>query len=135
MTNDQIVIDAEVEIKELAAELIEIRPGECLLCYVWRMLEFGCVGLRWAKRYRDIRAPRARALERRLGQRGGFCDCEIFMNAYQPAPHLWIVPEPVDDEDVDWEDDASPPEEMPPCEGAAPGSTKPCGLWTPHRRW
>ncbi|WP_425464517.1 DUF2695 domain-containing protein [Nocardioides eburneiflavus] len=39
---------------------------------------FGCcTTLRFATRYRDLRAPRAVGLERRLGDRGGFCDCEI----------------------------------------------------------
>ncbi|MDX6357453.1 MAG: hypothetical protein QOH37_507 [Nocardioidaceae bacterium] len=46
---------------------------ECLYCYVARMLdEHGrdCT-LRWAGHYRDLRAPRATTLERRLGSMGG----------------------------------------------------------------
>jgi hypothetical protein len=61
-------------------------PGEheCLPCYVARMLaREGCDhSLRWAMRWRDGRAPRARALDRRLEDRGGFCDCEVLLNVY-----------------------------------------------------
>ncbi len=52
--------------------------GECLACYVLRMLDFGCLGLRWATLYRDQAAPTATALARNLGRMGAFCDCENF---------------------------------------------------------
>jgi len=38
---------------------------------------------------RDVTAPRATALEQRLGDLGGFCDCEIFLNGDTPAAELW----------------------------------------------
>src|SRR6476659_373294 len=58
------------------------REGECVLCYVDRMLgQHGCdTTLRWARRWRELRVPRARGLERRLSARGGCCDCEVFLN-------------------------------------------------------
>ena len=105
MTEQSIVEEAERTLRVLSAELTEVRPAECLLCYVHRMLDLGCSGLRWAQRYRDERAPRATALEQRLGQMGGFCDCEIFLNAYEPAPELWIRPEPVLEDGVLYDDD------------------------------
>jgi hypothetical protein len=59
--------------------------------------EHGCNNeLRWATRYRDLRAPRATALRDRLFRMGGFCDCEIFLNgmmlADEPRPACVQVP-------------------------------------------
>lgn len=133
VNDSQILIDAEAAVQDFAAELTAIRPGECLLCYVWRMLEFGCTDLRWSKHYRDVRAPQATGLERRLARRGGYCDCEIFMNGYRPAERLWTRPEAEIVDGVELIEDAAPPEVMPACEGAAPGSVTPCALWVAVR--
>ena len=46
----------EGELVTLSGALPLPKERECLLCYVYRMLEFGCKGLRWAKRWRDLRA-------------------------------------------------------------------------------
>ena len=94
MTAENLITSTEDQLRELAVSLTDVRDGECLLCYVYRMLELGCSGLRWAGRYRDIRAPRATGLERRLGTMGGFCDCEIFMNAYEPIAAVCTPPPP-----------------------------------------
>jgi hypothetical protein len=113
-----------------------VRPGECLLCYVYRMLEFGCIGLRWALAYRDAVAPRATALKDRLGSKGGYCDCEIFLNAYELAPQYWIVPEEVEDElGYVVQEDPSYPEVLPACHGVRGGSVQGCSLWVRSRRW
>jgi hypothetical protein len=98
------------------------------------MLEFGCSGLRWASRYRDVRAPRATGLERRLGTMGGFCDCEVFMNAYEPTPEVCIPATTADGDPDEW---VAPewPAQMPPCRGARRGSTQPCSMWMRSRRW
>ena len=89
---NELTIDKEAEelVRAVAASLtVPGRDGECLLCFVARMLDdFGCdTTLRFAKHYRDLRAPRATALEARLGRIGGFCDCEIFMNVMTLAEH------------------------------------------------
>jgi hypothetical protein len=65
------------------AVAMSTHPGECVLCYVHRMVRaFGCDGtLRWAVRWRDRRAPRALALIDRLTARGAHCDCELFGDA------------------------------------------------------
>src|SRR5665647_3935533 len=78
------VEELEGELITLSESLTSPRGSECLFCYTYRMLNsLGCNGkLRWAARWRDLRAPRAAALERRLGDRGGYCDCEIFMNGW-----------------------------------------------------
>ncbi len=145
MNPESLVADTEHELRLLASALTEPRPRECLLCYVYRMLEHGCTGHRWTARYRDLRAPRATGLERRLGQRGGYCDCEIFMNAYEPVRRLWTVPTapssppadgPVDgydDEAEPEEDELVPPDELPPCLGVRAGSTQGCAHWV--RQW
>jgi hypothetical protein len=97
-------------------------PVECLACYVWRMLnDYGCnATLRWARRWRDARAPRATALEHRLARRGGCCDCELFLN-------VWSPPMVVDDEDSEsgWR------LRLPPqlCRGVRRGSSQPCATW------
>lgn len=129
------VDETESYLRALAAELTDPHPGECLLCYVYRMLEHGCAGLRWASRYRDLRAPRATALERRLGEKGGFCDCEIFMNAFDLRPeHLVPEREQEDAEGVVTITEPMYPTVMPLCLGARRGSTRPCGLWAARRR-
>lgn len=112
-----VVRAIETELRQLSVALTWPRSGECLACYLDRMMEHGCSGrLQWAGRYRDLVAPRATALERRLGAMGGYCDCEVLMNAYVPLAGL-----------------AEPGVEPPvlgPCRGVRAGSTQPCALWT-----
>jgi hypothetical protein len=132
MTADNIVADTEVQLSALASTLTDVRAGECLLCYVYRMLEFGCAGFRWAGHYRDVRAPRATGLERRLGAIGGFCDCEIFMNAYEPIPAVCVPATTADGDPDPWGLPEWPPQ-LPPCGGVRRGSTQPCSLWV--RSW
>lgn len=110
----------ESAVHHLEAELVEMsrsltKPGdrECLRCYLLRMLnEFGCSGaMRWTEYWRDLRAPRAQALARRLGTRGGFCDCEVILNVYPHYNEAW---------------------QHFPCVGVSRrGSTKPCSLGPP----
>lgn len=136
MTTENLITETEDELRELASTITAVREGECLPCYVYRMLEYGCTGFRWAGHYRDVRAPRATGLERRLGSIGGFCDCEIFMNAYQPILEVWTPGSTVRNK-YGFEEIIEPewPEEMPACRGARPGSTKPCSLWVRVPRW
>jgi len=105
------VASAEQYVTDLRLELTRPRDKECLACYLVRMLgEFGCDNkLRWVRRWRDACAPRATALERKLENRGGYCDCEVAFNVY-PDQMLF-------DEDA----------AMPPCAGVSRrGSTAPC---------
>jgi len=69
-------------VRRAAAGILAVRPGECLCYYVGRLLNEYCCDctLRFARQYRDAVAPRATALERRLGYVGGYCDCVIFLN-------------------------------------------------------
>jgi hypothetical protein len=123
MSELEIDQEAEAIVRALAADATDPRPGECVACYVARMLEdFGCdCTLRFARHYRDLRAPRASGLERRLGSMGGFCDCEIVLNGLRLVDHSW-------------EDDPSGSPALAPCRGVRRGSTRPCTLWAP-RRW
>jgi hypothetical protein len=121
------VLHIERELRHLALEITQPKPGECLHCYVYRMLEFGCSGLRWARRYRDIMAPRATALDRRLMSNGACCDCEIFMNGWS----LRRAYRTYDPEGEEYEY----PEELPGCKGVRAGSVQPCGLWAVQSRY
>ena len=135
---DSVTIDERAEwyVHAVAARMLRPRTDECLCCYVARMLDdFGCdTSLRFARSYRDQVARRATALEKRLGDLGGFCDCEIFLNAMVPAPHLVRVEEddPVAEPEAD-ADGASRPR-MPPCGGVRRGSTQPCANWARRPR-
>lgn len=104
-------------------------PAECVLCYVARMLvQHGCdTTLRWAKRWRDLRLPGATGLERRLGARGGYCDCEVFMNGWTLRSDVEVLDED-EDGDVGW------PVEPSPCPGVSSRSSQPCAQWVPVRR-
>jgi Protein of unknown function (DUF2695) len=78
----------EAEVVSLFQHLTEPGERECLRCFLLRLIgEFGCDGThRWAERWRDERAPRAKALLRRMEQLGGFCDCEILLNVFPDYP-------------------------------------------------
>ena len=111
----------------LSAALTAPAPKECVLCYVVRMLDaFGCdTTLRWARHWRAVRLPPATGLERRLQARGGFCDCEVFLNGWTLRDELQVP-------DEDGRPDR--PAERPPCTGVGPRSSRPCGIWRPWRR-
>ena len=127
---EQRTIDQEAEavLRLVAAGLTLPHDGECLLCFVARMLdEFGCdTTLRFATRYRDSRAPRATALESRLGRMGGFCDCEIFLNGMMLADRLLKYDET---------GEAHAPSSPPTCRHVRAGSTQGCTNWVRQRRW
>jgi Protein of unknown function (DUF2695) len=112
------VREAEAIVLDLHRKLTTPRSGECLYCYVQRMLaDHGCNDrLRWATRYRDLTAPRAKALEQRLGRMGGFCDCELFINGVTLARGVQLeAPRPA-------------------CAGVRASSTQGCTNWERRRR-
>ena len=115
------VLHIERELRHLYIAITQPKPTECLHCYVYRMLDFGCTGLRWATRYRDLRAPRATALDKRLISKGAGCDCEIFMNG-------WSLRREYQRYDSEAEEYIYP-EDLPPCRGVRSGSIQPCSLW------
>ncbi len=121
MTFIPIIDEAEDFLRHRAAELTQPRSEECLCCYVARLLvEFPCDGsVRHALHYRDVVAPRATGLAKRLGSVGGYCDCEIFMNGYE-----------LRGADVD-----AAFEVRSPCSGVRRGSVQPCAKWVRIRRW
>jgi len=133
---DPAVQEAELVLASAADAVLVPRPGECLLCYVARMLDdFGChTTLRFARRYRDTVAPRATALERRLGSMGGYCDCEILLNGYQLREEFWVPEVFEDDGTTIVVHEACAPETLPACGGVRVGSTRPCTNWERQRR-
>ena len=119
--------ELEQHLSDLSTTLTAPEPTECLLCYVQRMLgAWGCDStLRWARRWRDLRLPGATGLERRLESRGGFCDCEVFLNGWGLRADL-LVPDA--DGEPTW------PAGRLPCAGVGPRSSQPCASWVPWRR-
>ena len=112
---ESIADRVEAEVTWLSRRLTEPGERECLRCFLLRMInEFGCDGThRWATRWRDERAPRARALLRRLERLGGFCDCEVLLNVFPDYPETGT---PL------------------PCAGQPqPGSAMPCDLRAQRR--
>lgn len=100
------------ELRTVPGALSTPLPVECVACYVWRMLdECGCnATLRWARRWRDARAPRATALEQRLARKGACCDCELFLNVWPPLADRSAA-----------------------CRGVRRGSSQPCSGWVGPR--
>ena len=127
MTDRTIDQQAEDIVATTATQLTGVRDGECLYCYVMRMLdELDCDNtLRFVRSYREQRAPAATGLEAALEEMGGFCDCEIFANVVTIARSLRSR----DDETGDWLE----PEAVPACTGVGQGSTKGCSVWESAR--
>lgn len=127
---------AEEVLAQAADALVDPVVGECVLCHVHRMLsEFGRdTSLRFALHYRDVRAPHATALAGRLGSGGGYCDCEVFLNAFDLRPE-YGTPEVLHDKgDYVEIEDPTWPAPLPACRSVGVGSTQPCALWWRRRR-
>jgi hypothetical protein len=136
---DTIAAEAETIARDASTALMTPHVDECMVCFVDRQLEqFGCDNThRFAESFRDQSAPGAAALARRLSALGArCCDCEIFMNAFQPHLRLW-EPHP-DSDDLDGDDgwaEPLPPQQMPSCAGVSRGSLEPCSNWERMSRW
>jgi hypothetical protein len=131
-----IVDQAEGIVRQLITQLSRVREGECLCCYVVRQLDVNpCDNThRHSLRFRDATAPRATALRDRLSRVGACCcDCELFMNAYQPHPRLWTPEHEVEKDGITFEVDAQWPDPLPPCAGVRRGSVQPCSIWVRRR--
>lgn len=135
---DVAVQQAEAVLAAAVDDVLTPHPRECLLCYLKRMLDsFGCdTHLRFGRHFRDLRAPRAFALEKRLGRMGGYCDCEVFLNGYRLS-RQFLVPARVEHHDgVDYVVELERwPDSLPSCTGVRRGSTQPCILWERQRAW
>ena len=80
-----IDLTTETELRAVSERLTAVRPGECLACYLGRMLaEFGCTGdHRFTTRWRAAQRRPMPALLRWLAERGGCCcDCEVVLNVF-----------------------------------------------------
>jgi len=134
MTANPIDLQAERIVRRASDELLRIGDGECVVCYLDRMVQIiGCdTTLRFARWFRDERAPRATAIERRFGQVGGYCDCEVLMNGWSPHPRFWASVREVDADGIGIGTDREPPDPPPPCATVRRGSMKPCSNWVRH---
>jgi hypothetical protein len=119
MSGTELPARSGMELPTVTGALTAPLPVECLFCFVWRMLDtFGCnATLRWARHWRDARAPRATSLERRLARAGGLCDCEIFLNGWELASRSRA------------RGIASTEATAEVCTGVRRGSTQPCARW------
>lgn len=102
--------------------MTEPREGECVLCFVARMVDdVGCDGtLRWVHGFRDVRVPGASGLERRLG-RSATCDCRTVQRGFVLVRELW-------ERDVHT-DELRLPDRRPACAEVPASSTRPCRCW------
>ena len=114
--------------RRAAAGILAVRPGECLCCYVDRLLDdYGCDRtLRFARQYRDALAPHATALERRLGYVGGYCDCEIFLSGWTLDRRSWTLDREIVEHGIVTQEEADEPRGLPPCATVHRGSIRPC---------
>jgi hypothetical protein len=93
--------EAEQYLRSLAAEPASPHPGECLRCYVRRMVSrHGCDnGLRWVRRWQGAAAQPHPGLIRRLERQGGYCDCARWCSTCSartcPRPRRRFPPAPV----------------------------------------
>jgi len=121
-------------VRRAAAGILAVRPGECLCCYVGRLLNEYCCDctLRFARQYRDAVAPRATALERRLGYVGGYCDCVIFLNGWSLDQRFWTPDREVVEDGIVMQEKADKPASFRPvrrCIGARSGrAATGCGV-------
>lgn len=110
--------------------VVEAGPqeGECLVCFVTRMIEeHGCdTTYLWARRFRDLRSPTATGLEKRYWQRQLTCDC-LLLRAHRLVRALMV-------RDVHT-DDLEPPVRLPTCAGVRRTSTQACANWERVRPW
>lgn len=138
MDETSISSAAETILRDAASALTTPQTGECLVCFVSRMVDdFGCNGThRFTLRFRDLTAPAATALLERLARKGACCcDCEVIANAYvlvheQFAGYDWGQDDPDDQQAAD----VAVCEPLPPCRTVRRGSTQPCANWLPSSR-
>lgn len=156
---DKNTIDNDVRtiIDGASARILTPRPGECLVCYVFRQLtEFGCNGThRFARIFRDQTAPRATALFDRLRSMGACCcDGEIFANVFRLSSNPWVIePGPfaealgtpirmITEDELARLDAGADLDEVTMtetrylcCKIVRRGSTQPCGNWERRPGW
>jgi hypothetical protein len=120
-------VAAEAERYLQAVVEAEPQEGECLVCFVTRMVEeHGCdTTYLWARRFRDVRSPTATGLEKRYWQRLITCDC-LIGHAHRLVQELMV-------RDVHT-DELEPPRHQPPCAGVRRTSTQACANWVRVRR-
>lgn len=94
---------------------------ECLPCFLYRVTGMqSCDGsLKLLTHYRDQCAPRATALEKKMRMLGGYCDCEVLLNAVRPATTLAMRLIEVGEDLV--------------CKGVRRGTIQPCENWLMRR--
>lgn len=100
------------------------RAGECLACFLRRMLsDLDCVGtFAWSEHYGASRALRSGVLVDRLRERGALCDCALIDLVWSLTPAARVT-DPLSRQLVI-------PDPPPECAGVSPSSLLPCTLWS-----
>ena len=80
--------EAEQYLRSLAAESATPHAGECLRCYVRRMVSRrGCDnGMRWVRRWQGATARAHPGLIRQLERQGGYCDARSCSTSSATSP-------------------------------------------------
>ncbi|WP_106848343.1 hypothetical protein [Blastococcus sp. Marseille-P5729] len=132
----------ERELAAIADDVMQVRPSECLVCYVYRLCGLECTGPELIEEYQRRAAPRSTRLLERLQGLGASCACELFFNVYQPLEGFIAIPIEVyvaspemcaelgiAEPSIPYDADPMPGF---PCLGVRKGSTQPCSLWRRH---
>lgn len=111
----------EAELRGLAQAITAPRPGECLPCYLLRVVGDGCRGHTATDYWRRTNAPQAIRLRRMLADLGACCcECQVFAWVYDVRPVFAdLFTEAAQRGDL----------EPPGCRGVRPGSVQPCFYW------
>ena len=120
-TGPGTVESLEAELRELSHLMMAPRPGECLPCYLLRMVGDGCRGHTVTDHWRRMAAPNAVRLRRMLSDLGACCcECQVFAWVYDLRPafkELFV--------EAARRGDLEPPR----CRGVRPGSVQPRVYW------
>jgi hypothetical protein len=84
------VVSAERHIRDLAERTTAVNDGECLYCYLTRMVQaFGCAGggRRWTEHWIASQRRGHKWVLAWARSNGGICcDCEVMLNAFLGRP-------------------------------------------------
>ncbi len=84
MPDVDCLLDVDTQFRVLTNDVGRVEEGECLFCYLVRMLEmFGCSGSHnWTLRWCDAQRSSTGWVLPWLRRRHGYCDCEVIVNVF-----------------------------------------------------
>lgn len=125
----------EPDIDQIDAEFRRVWDGECICCYVYRLVGSGCHGDRFIVEYLRQIAPDQMQLRGAIRDMDALCDCELGMRAYTFRSGRVTAP---NDEREKWESVGllwvDHYTMTPRCEGVERGALTPCPVWI-RNKW